>query len=93
MVIAEIAKNDPQVLAETTPEGAAEVVSVAEDQLLGLMDESALLAAESEEEQALLGTVEETGQGKLAAEEAWYQDPNKLFMAAVAGVLTLAVIK
>ena len=93
VVVAQIEKEDPLLLQEEDPAAVVEVMSAAEDQSLALMDELVAFNAEAQEEDALVATLEDPGEGNLAAEEAWYQDPNKVFLAAVAGVIALAVIK
>ena len=93
VAVDDVIADDPNVLQETTPQEIAVVMDVAEDQLLDLIDETALLAAEAVEEKTVLTTLESTGEGKLAAEEPWYHDSSKVFVAAVAALLALVVIK
>lgn len=92
-VIEAIMQEDPTVLEEESPEVVVPVMEIAEDQLLDLVDEATVLAAEASEEEAVLETLEQPGEGKLIAEQPWYDDPNKVLMAGVAGLIVLSVLK
>lgn len=93
VIIQEVQEEDPSVLEEAPAEDVVKVMQTAVKQSIELADETNELNAEAEEENALLENLEKPGEGKLAAEDPWYNDPNKVFMAAVAGVVALAVIK
>lgn len=67
-------------LADSTVEAAAEV-----------MDEAQALAAEAEDEQG--PPPEPVGEGILAGESPWYNDPTKLLIAGVGALIVLSALK
>lgn len=93
MIMSEVVEEDPTLLQEVEPEKVVAVVEAAEDQVMDVADSVAIVQAEAEDEDALIATLEQPGEGKLKAEAPWYDDKNKVFLAAVAALIAVAVVK
>jgi len=68
-------------------------VSGLEAQVAEVADIEQELAAEDVEAAALMGTLEPSGLGQLASEEKWYEDPLKIGLVAVVGLLFVSALK
>jgi len=89
----EVAQEDPAIFQEADAENVTEVLAVAEEQALEVIDDGTILQAEAVEEDALLETLEEPGTNALQADEPWYHDKNKLMLAGGALLVLMAVSK
>lgn len=89
----EVAQESPDTFQEGDPENVASVLQTREEQAMEVIDEATILQTEAAEEEALVETLEEPGDGALAAEEPWYHDNNKLMLAGGALLVLLAVSK
>lgn len=74
--------SEAQAAAQAFEQQAAEVADLQQE-----------LAAEALEGEALAQTLEAPGAGKLASEEVWYEDPGKVFLAVVGGLVVLSAVQ
>ena len=98
-VVATVAQGSPDLLAtkpvqvEQAAEIVADAVVEAEDKIVEIADLQSELAAESVEEEALVETLEQPGEGMLRSEEPWYEDKGKLLFAFAGGLLLISALK
>ena len=98
-VVTAIAQVSPATLA-TNPgkvEQAVEMVTQelveTEGKIAEISDLQSELAAESIEEETLVETLEQPGEGMLRSEEPWYEDKGKLLFAFAGGLLLISALK
>jgi hypothetical protein len=92
-VVSEAGPDLPGDRVTTDNVSSLDLAQGSQQAALELLDDAQALAAEQQDEESLDATLEPAGEGLLADEVEWYNDPTKLLIAGLGAIVVISALR